>query len=69
MNQILCSTGALLCYANGRDYRLLEALAKELCCDGYEFMMYSSWHDETEEIANALREMKLTKRVQSIPEC
>lgn len=42
MNQILCSTGALLGYVNKKNYRLLETLAKELCCDGYELMIYSS---------------------------
>lgn len=63
MNQILCSTGALLGYVNKKNYRLLETLAKELCCDGYELMIYSSWHDETEEIAGALREMKINTPV------
>lgn len=42
MNQILCSTGALIGIPNGRDYRLLEKLSGKLNCDGYEFMMYST---------------------------
>ena len=59
MSEILCSTGALLGNSNGRDYRLLEKLAKELNCDGFEFMMYSSWYDEVEELKSVLSEMKL----------
>lgn len=59
MSEILCSTGALLGNSNGRDYRLLEKLAKELKCDGFEFMMYSSWYDEVEELKSVLSEMKL----------
>lgn len=54
MNQVLCSTGALIGIPNGRDYRLLERLSKELACDGFEFMMYSSWYEEAEEIIDFL---------------
>lgn len=42
MNQLLCSTGALIGRPNGRDYRLLGGLSKKLECDGFEFMMYST---------------------------
>lgn len=59
MNQILCSTGALIGKPNGRNYRLLEELSGQLSCDGFEFMMYSSWYEEAEEIAGYLQEMKL----------
>lgn len=59
MNQILCSTGALIGKPNGRNYRLLEDLSGQLSCDGFEFMMYSSWYEEADEIAGYLREMKL----------
>lgn len=59
MNQILCSTGALIGKPNGRNYRLLEDLSGQLSCDGFEFMMYSSWYEEAEEIAGYLQEMKL----------
>ena len=50
MNKILCSTGALIGRPNGRDYRLLLPLAEQLSCDGLEFMMYSSWYEETKEL-------------------
>lgn len=59
MNEILCSTGALIGKPNGRNYRLLEELSGQLSCDGFEFMMYSSWYEEAEEIAGYLQEMKL----------
>ena len=42
--RILCSTGALIGIPNGRDYRLLSGCAENLRCDGYEFMMYSTWY-------------------------
>lgn len=54
MSRILCSTGALIGKPNGRNYRLLEPLSKELDCDGFEFMMYSSWYEEADEIADYL---------------
>lgn len=59
MCEILCSTGALLGKSNNRNYRLLEPLSKQLNCDGFEFMMYSSWYDEVEELVKALQKMKL----------
>lgn len=59
MCEILCSTGALLGKANNRNYRLLEPLSKQLRCDGFEFMMYSSWYDEAEELVKSLQAMKL----------
>lgn len=59
MYKILCSTGALLGMPNGRNYRLLEKLSKELMCDGFEFMMYNSWYDEVEEIIYFLQKIGL----------
>lgn len=59
MNQILCSTGALIGKPNGRNYRLLEDLSRRLSCDGFEFMMYGSWYEEAEEISEYLRESGL----------
>lgn len=59
MNQILCSTGALIGKPNGRNYKLLEDLFTQLSCDGFEFMMYSSWYEEAGEIIGYLQEMKL----------
>lgn len=59
MCKILCSTGALIGKSNNRDYKLLETLSKKLSCDGFEFMMYSSWYDEVEALIEALNAMKL----------
>lgn len=59
MSEILCSTGALIGLPNGRNYRLLELLAKQIKCDGFEFMMYSSWYDEVDELVETIKEMSL----------
>lgn len=59
MSEILCSTGALIGRPNGRDYRLLEPLSQQLTCDGFEFMMYSSWYEEVDELVSTLQAMKL----------
>lgn len=55
MAQILVSTGALIGRPNGRNFRLLSSLSKELACDGYEFMMYSTWYDCVNEVVDFLR--------------
>ncbi len=60
MCELLCSTGALIGIPNGRDYRLLEPLSRQLHCDGFEFMMYSSWYDETDEMIRTLQRMHLS---------
>lgn len=54
MNEVLCSTGALIGRPNNRNYRLLEELARQLDCDGFEFMMYDTWYDQTEELTDYL---------------
>ncbi|MCM1244797.1 MAG: sugar phosphate isomerase/epimerase [Roseburia sp.] len=59
MSKLLCSTGALIGRPNNRNYRLLESLSKELDCDGFEFMMYSSWYDEADEITEYLNRISL----------
>lgn len=59
MNKLLCSTGALIGKRNNRDYRLLTPLSHELTCDGYEFMMYSSWYDEVDKISRFLQKSAL----------
>lgn len=59
MSEILCSTGALIGRPNNRDYHLLDSLAKQLSCDGFEFMMYSTWYDEVDEIVTFFRESGL----------
>ena len=59
MKKILCSTGAIIGIPNGRDFRLLEPLSKKLTCDGFEFMMYSSWYEQIEEIKTFLQGLGL----------
>ena len=59
MNQILCSTGALIGRPNGRDYRLLRQLYQQLDCDGFEFLFYDTWYSEAEQLTAFLRELKL----------
>jgi len=58
MAEILCSTGALIGRPNGRDYRLLEDFSKQLSCDGFEFMMYSTWYPEEAELLGFLEKQK-----------
>lgn len=55
MNRILCSTGALIGRPNGRNYRLLHPVLQDLHCDGLEFMMYDTWYDEAEKVAEYLQ--------------
>ena len=57
MSKILCSTGALIGKPNNRDYKLLEPLSQNLSCDGFEFMMYNSWYDKADNIAEYLQEI------------
>ena len=57
MNRILCSTGALIGRPNGRDYRLLEECVRRLECDGFEFMMYSTWYDQADALTAFLKEL------------
>ena len=57
MNQILCSTGALIGRPNNRNHKLLKEFVKELHCDGYEFMMYDSWYEKVDEIVEDLQEL------------
>ena len=60
MNEILCSTGALIGRPNGRNYRLLKELTKQLCCDGFEFMMYNTWYEEQEALVDFLCSLHLS---------
>ena len=54
MNQVLCSTGAIITRRNGRDYRLLREMVPNLRCDALEFMMYQSWHACLDGLQRAL---------------
>lgn len=59
MSQLLCSTGALIGWPNGRDFRLLVPLAEQLHCDGFEFMMYATWYEQVDELLAFLRQAEL----------
>ena len=59
MNEILCSTGALIGRPNGRNHRLLEEFVPQLNCDGFEFMMYDTWYEKADEVVADLQAMKL----------
>ena len=59
MHQILCSTGAIIGRPNGRNYRLLETVAPQLECDGFEFILYDTWYPESEEILAYVRRLGL----------
>ncbi len=59
MKKVLCSTGALIGRPNNRDYRLIKEFAPKLECDGFEFMMYSTWYSEVKKIAKELKNTKL----------
>lgn len=59
MAKILCSTGTMIGRPNGRDYRLIEKYAPQLQCDGFEFMMYSTWYEEVETLTEYLKSLKL----------
>lgn len=63
MSRILCSTGALIGRPNGRDYRLLKDLAEQLCCDGFEFMMYDTWYDQIDRIIDFVKENEISTPV------
>ena len=58
MNRILCSTGALIGRANGRNYKLLKDCVNRLDCDGFELMMYDDWYDKVGEIAELIALLK-----------
>ena len=59
MHQILCSTGALIGRPNGRDYRLLKQFCPQLECDGFEFMLYSTWYDQIDMLTAFLESIQL----------
>lgn len=51
-NAIYASTGDFLGMANGYNYRLLPTLAPQIKCDGFEFMVYSAWYADFENVIN-----------------
>lgn len=59
MHKVLCSVGAVITRANGRDHRLLSKLRDELCCDGFEFLFYDTWYDNIGEIVRYISSLDL----------
>lgn len=54
MSKIYCSTGAIISLKNNRNYKLIEEYASKIDCDGFEFLMYDSWYENWEQIAQYL---------------
>lgn len=59
MNRVLCSTGAIITRRNNRNYDLLNTIVPQIACDGLEFMMYQSWHDETVALKKVLADFNI----------
>ena len=59
MNEILCSTGALIGRPNGRDYRLLKTFVPQLECDGIELMIYPDWYADPDALISFLQPLRL----------
>ena len=55
--QILCSTGAFCRYPDRTYYAYITDFGPELAkiVDGFEVMIYPSWHDDVEYIATKLQ--------------
>ena len=60
MNQILCSTGAIIGKPNNNDYRLLREYAPKLECDGFELMMSSAWYSHIDRVIDDIKSYKLS---------
>lgn len=54
MLKILCSTGAIIGRANGRDFNLLKNYAPRIECDGFELMFYSDWYRNTDALVDTV---------------
>ena len=44
---------------NGRDYRLLKQFCPQLDCDGFEFILYSTWYDRIDALTAFLKELRI----------
>lgn len=55
MNRILCSVGAVVGRPNGRNIALLNDCIDKLSCDGFEFMMYSTWHEQLDQVRSFMK--------------
>ena len=52
--KVLISTGALLGYVNGKEFRILKEIVPRLDCDGLEVMMYRDWYERAEELVEVV---------------
>ena len=48
--KVLCSSGAFIGRKNGRNHKLFLDVCDTVCADGFEFMMYDSWYEKTDEV-------------------
>lgn len=48
--EIYCSTGAFVGKINNRNHKLIPEAAEKLHCDGFEFMVCSSWYENFDKI-------------------
>lgn len=60
MHRVYVSTGAFTGRANGRNFRLIPGLAKNLSCDGFELMFDENWYGEERELIGLLQGSGLT---------
>lgn len=60
MHNVLASTGALIGRPNGRDFTLLAGCVDQICCDGFEFMLYETWYDKLDTLLPFLKSLPAT---------
>ena len=56
--KVLISTGALLGYVNGKEFRMLKEIVPRLDCDGLEVMMYRDWYERAEELVEVVNSLE-----------
>ena len=59
MIPVYVSNGAIITRRNGRNWRLIPQIAKQLNADGVEFLMYESWDGEEKDIVSLLKNSDL----------
>lgn len=59
MLQLYCSTGVFVGRLNNRNHRLIGLYGDMIECDGFELMLYDSWHDSGKEIIKELAATRL----------
>ena len=60
MNEIYCSTGVFVGRLNNRNHRLICEYGHLINCDGFELMLYDSWHDNGKQIVRELSNSDLS---------